>query len=540
MANSGKSFYLTTPIYYVNDAPHIGHAYTTVAGDVLTRWHRSRQENVWFLTGTDEHGQKVMRTAENNNTSPQEWADRLVANAWEPMLATIDAKNDDFIRTTQERHTSAVQKFMTKLHESGHVYSGKYEGYYSVRSEEFVPPNEIGDDPENPGGKISTRTGEALEWVSEQNYFFKLSAFTQALLDHYEANPDFIQPTSARNEVISFVKQGLDDVSVSRSTFSWGVNVPWDQEHVFYVWFDALLNYTTAVGLESEDAQKAANFANVWPADVHLVGKDILRFHAVYWPAMLMAAGLELPKQIFAHGWLLVGGEKMSKTKLNGISPQLIVDTFGSDAFRYYFMRAITFGQDGSFSWEDLTARYNAELANGLGNLAARITAMISKYFSGVLPAGGALSGAEETVLDVAKKAVSEAEKAIDGIKINEAINSIWTLVDATNLYLTQEEPWKVAKDPAEVDFAGEFLPDGRLATILVTGAQALAALAVLLNPVMPKSSAQLWQALGGPATVGELDAQQISGVGGLDVLPTGALITKGASLFPRIESADE
>ncbi|MGO1317492.1 MAG: methionine--tRNA ligase, partial [Cellulomonadaceae bacterium] len=321
MASARKAFYLTTPIYYVNDAPHIGHAYTTVAGDVITRWHRQRQEPVWFLTGTDEHGQKVMRTAEAHGVSPQEWADRLVHDAWKPVLKTLDAANDDFIRTTDERHVVAVQRFIQSLHDAGEIYTGAYEGYYSVRSEEFVPPGEVGDgEGEDAGHKISTRTGERLEQLSEQNYFFRLSAYQDRLLEHYEAHPEFVQPASARNEVLAFVRQGLQDLSISRNTFDWGIPIPWDTSHVLYVWFDALLNYATAVGLESDDPAQREKFAHTWPADVHIVGKDILRFHAVIWPAMLMAAGLELPKTVFAHGWLLVGGEKMSKSKLNGIA----------------------------------------------------------------------------------------------------------------------------------------------------------------------------------------------------------------------------
>jgi methionyl-tRNA synthetase len=531
------TFYLTTPIYYVNDAPHIGHAYTTVAADVITRWHRQRQEPVWFLTGTDEHGQKVMRTAEANGVSPQAWADRLVETAWKPMLETLDVINDDFIRTTQERHTARVQTFIQDLYDKGEIYAGEYEGYYSVRSEEFVPANEITDGSgAEEGRKISTRTGEPLEWVSEQNYFFRMSAYTQRLLDFYEANPTFVQPSSARNEVIAFVKQGLQDLSISRNTFDWGIPIPWDPTHVLYVWFDALLNYVTAVGLDSTDPEGKEQFARTWPANVHLVGKDILRFHAVIWPAMLMAAGLPLPGQVFAHGWLLVGGEKMSKSKLNGIAPSQIIDTFGSDAFRFYFLRAIVFGQDGSFSWEDLHARYTSELANGFGNLASRVAAMIGKYFGGALPDAGPLTSAEEHVAAVAARAVVDAEAAIDRLALNEALAAIWTLVETANGYLTEQEPWKVAKDPAEVDAAGASVSGGRLATILVTAAEALRALAVLLAPVTPKAAEALWESLGAEPALGPLAAQQVADAGRFGQLPAGTVVTKGASLFPRIE----
>ncbi|HEX2810093.1 MAG TPA: methionine--tRNA ligase, partial [Kineosporiaceae bacterium] len=322
-----KAFYVTTPIYYVNDAPHIGHAYTTVAGDVLTRWHRQRGERVHFLTGTDEHGEKILRAAEANGMTPQQWCDHMVESAWKPMLAAIDAANDDFIRTTELRHTGPVQQFLRVLHDRGEVYEGTYTGPYCVACEEFKLPGEL----LQPGDRCPVHD-RPVEQLSEENYFFRLSAYQDRLLAHYRDHPQFVQPESARNEVVRFVESGLQDLSLSRSTFDWGVSVPWDSSHVVYVWIDALQNYITAAGWGS-DPQR---FAGLWPADVHLVGKDILRFHAVIWPAMLMAAGLALPTTVFANGWLLVGGEKMSKTKLTGIPPQQITDHFGSDAYRYY------------------------------------------------------------------------------------------------------------------------------------------------------------------------------------------------------------
>ncbi|GEA89697.1 methionine--tRNA ligase [Cellulomonas cellasea] len=541
MPESRSSFYLTTPIYYVNDAPHIGHAYTTVAADVLTRWHRQRQEQVWFLTGTDEHGQKVMRTAESHGVTPQEWADRLVESQWQPVLQTLDVANDDFIRTTQERHTTRVQSFIQDLHDKGEIYAGSYEGPYCVGCEEYKLPGELLDGTgEYEGQKVCPIHGKPVEMLSEQNYFFRMSAYTERLLEFYEANPTFVQPASARNEVLAFVRQGLQDLSISRNTFDWGIPIPWDATHVLYVWFDALLNYATAVGLGSDDPEEKARFERVWPADVHLVGKDILRFHAVIWPAMLMAAGLPLPGQVFAHGWLLVGGEKMSKSKLTGIAPSQIIDTFGSDAFRYYFLRAIVFGQDGSFSWEDLHARYTAELANGFGNLASRVTAMIAKNFGGSLPEAGPLTPAEEALAEVAARAVADAEAAIDRLALHEAIGAVWTLVDATNLYLTEQEPWKVAKAPGEVGEDGLGVAGGRLATILVTAAEALRSLAVLLHPVTPKAAQQLWAALGAEAALGALAAQPVADAGRFGVLPAGTAVTKGASLFPRIEEPAE
>ncbi|ROS78708.1 methionine--tRNA ligase [Cellulomonas sp. PhB143] len=534
-APDAKAFYLTTPIYYVNDAPHIGHAYTTVAADVITRWHRQRQEDVWFLTGTDEHGQKVLRTAEANGVSPQEWADGLVEAEWKPVLETIDASNDDFIRTTQERHTTRVQAFIQDLYDKGEIYAGSYEGPYCVGCEEYKLPGDLIDGTgEYEGEKLCPIHGRPVEMLAEQNYFFRMSAYTERLLAFYDQHPEFVQPASARNEVVGFVRQGLQDLSISRSTFDWGVPIPWDDKHVLYVWFDALLNYMTAVGYGSDDPQERALFERTWPADVHLVGKDILRFHAVIWPAMLMAAGLPLPTTVFAHGWLLVGGEKMSKSKLTGIAPAQITDHFGSDAFRYYFMRAIAFGGDGSFSWEDISARYTAELANGFGNLASRVAAMIGKNFGGALPEAGPSTDAERALEAVAAKAVADAEAAIDRIAIHEAINAVWTLVDATNLYLTEQEPWKVVK--TEKDDDGVLPQGGRVATVLVTAAEALRSLAVLLHPVMPKVAQKLWDSLGAEVPLGQLAAQPVAGAGVFGALPAGTTVTKGESLFPRLD----
>lgn len=523
-------FYLTTPIYYVNDAPHIGHAYTTVAADVITRWHRQRQEDVWFLTGTDEHGEKVLRTAEGKGVAPQAWADKLVAEEWRPLLDLLNVRNDDFIRTTDERHVVAVQRFIQRLYDAGEIYKGNFEGPYCVACEEYKLPGDLIEN-EDGGAPLCKIHGRPVELLSEENYFFPLSQYGERLLELYESHPEFVQPASARNEVIGFVKQGLRDLSISRSSFDWGIELPWDSGHVLYVWFDALLNYATAIGLE--DPAKADEFARIWPADVHLVGKDILRFHAVIWPAMLMAAGLPLPKTVFAHGWLLVGGEKMSKTKLTGIHPRDIIDVFGADAFRYYFTRAVQFGHDGSFSWEDLSARYNAELANGLGNLASRVAAMVGKYFGGVLPEPGGQTDAETELEAVAARAVADAEEAIDRVSPTDAVAAVWTLVDATNQYLTEQEPWKVAKLPGETTPEGAGVPGGRLATILVTAAEALRALAVLLNPVIPQAAQGLWTLLGVDAP---LDEQPVQDAGRFGHLATGAVITKGESLFPRIE----
>jgi len=523
---SDSTFYVTTPIYYVNDAPHIGHGYTTVMGDIITRWHRQRGENVWYLTGTDEHGQKVLRKAEDNGVSPQEWVDKLVEDEWKPLLATLDIANDDFIRTTDQRHIDGSRAFWQDLYDSGAVYKGTFEGHYSVGSEEFVGDDDVADgEGDDEGFKVSKLDGSRVELVAEENYFFKLSAYQQQLLDFYDANPDFIQPESARNEVISFVSRGLRDLSISRSTFDWGISVPWDDKHVLYVWIEALLNYATAIGYGTDSKR----FDEVWPANIHLVGKDIARFHAVIWPAMLMAAGQPVPHRVFAHGWLLVGGQKMSKSKANGIRPDELVDTFGSDAYRYYFARALTFGSDGSISWEDINARYHAELANGFGNLASRVAAMIGKYAGGALPDAGATTDAEQKVIDVVESAVAEADAAIDALAPHDALGAIWRIVDELNGYLTEQAPWKVAKDESQGD---------RLATILATAAEGLRVLAVVLNPVMPKASAVLWDSLGAEPTLGALVDQRIDSVAAWGQLPSGSTITKPASLFPRIEAS--
>ena len=516
-----KSFYLTTPIYYVNDAPHIGHAYTTVAGDVLTRWHRQKGESVWFLTGTDEHGQKVMRTAEANNVAPQEWVDKLVADAWKPNWEHLNIANDDFIRTTEKRHTERVQKFLQSLKDSGHIYAGKYEGPYCVGCEEFKLP---GDLIEIDGAKCCPIHSKPIELVNENNWFFKLSEFTKPLLEHYRSNPEACQPESARNEVISFLEGGVSDLSISRSTFDWGIPVPWDTDQVVYVWFDALLNYATAVGLTDEASSDGGKkFAQTWPADVHLVGKDILRFHAVIWPAMLMAAGLDVPKKVFAHGWLLVGGEKMSKSKLTGIAPKDITDHFGVDAFRYYFLRAIPFGTDGSFSWEDMSARYTSELANDFGNLASRSAAMIEKYCGGVLPAVSKDAGLE----DALKQTVLTADAAMCALDFQGGIVAIMDFCKKVNGYVTEKEPWILAKDPSNKEVLEE---------VLYNTAESLRALAVLLNPLMPDTCEILWQSLGAQPTLGDLSAQTISSVAKWGQLPKGAVVTKTPVLFPRLE----
>jgi methionyl-tRNA synthetase len=517
---AGDSFYIATPIFYVNDVPHIGHAYTEVAADVLARWHRQSGDDTWLLTGTDEHGEKILRTAVANGVSPKEWADRLVDSAWKPLLETINIANDDFIRTTDERHENGVKIFLQKLYDDGYIYQGEFEGHYCVGCEEYKQPSDLIDGTgEYEGQQVCAIHSKPVEILKETNYFFRMSDFEQRLLDLYESNPNFVQPESVRHEVIQFVKQGLRDLSISRSSFDWGIQIPWDDKHVVYVWFEALLNYITAIGYGVDQEQ----FERRWPA-TQLVGKDIARFHAVIWPAMLMAAGLPIPTQVFGHGWLLVGGEKMSKSKLTGIAPSDITDTFGVDAFRFYFMSAIHFGQDGSFSWEDLSARYQAELANGFGNLASRVTAMVGRYYGGELPTPAEYTDADLAIQKTVADAATAADAAMHKLAIHDAISAIWTIVDELNGYITVQEPWVLAKS----DDTRE-----RLGTVLYTAAEGLRALAVLLSPVIPDSTAKLWAALGQTTP---LQAERITDAGGWGGLQPGTAIGTLEPLFPRVE----
>lgn len=527
-----KAYYVTTPIYYVNDAPHIGHAYTTTAGDVLTRWHRQRGEDVWYLTGVDEHGTKVQRAAEAGGVSPQEWVDRLVADAWLPVLGTVNAANDDFIRTTSDRHKLAVQRFWEVVRENGYVYAAPYAGPYCVGCEEFKLVGDlVAGEGDFKGQQLCPVHGRPVEQVEEDNWFFKLSALAERLIAHYETNPDAIQPQSAYNEVMSFLRQGLMDISMSRSSVKWGIPLPWDSDQVVYVWFDALLNYITAVGYGADPGTAEAElFKRTWPVDVHLVGKDILRFHAVYWPAMLMAAELPLPRKVFAHGWLLVGGEKMSKTRLTGIAPAQIIDHFGADAFRYYFLRAITFGNDGSFSWEDMSARYTSELANGLGNLASRATAMVEKYCSGAVPAPSVYTEADLRIQQQLAEAAVAADAAYLALDFSAGIAAVNGFVEAVNRYVTEQEPWKVAKDDSQIE---------RLHTILYVLCDSLRAIAVLHHALMPRVTALMWEQIGA-VVLGDIADQRVQHAATWGLLPVGARVTKGEILFPRLEDPVE
>lgn len=505
-----ETFYITTPIYYVNDVPHIGHAYTTIAADVAARYHRAKGDSTWFVTGTDEHGQKIARAAEENGVDPQTWCDRIVPT-WESLRELLNLSNDDFIRTTQARHTEQAAAFWAKLHEQGDVYAADYEGPYCVACEAFYQPSELVDG-------VCPIHSKPIEIIKERNWFFRQSKYTDWLLnEYYTRTPAPVQPSARLNEVRSFVEGGLQDISISRSTFSWGIRLPWDPEQVTYVWIEALLNYISVLGGPEADA-----FAKFWPG-VNLVGKDILRFHAVTWPVMLHAAGLEPPKSIFAHGWLLVGGEKMSKTKLTGIHPEQLVNTFGADATRYYFLRDIAFGQDGNFSWEALEGRYSSELANGFGNLASRVAALITQNCDGKVPEPGTADDGDQALRRIVEEQSRACLDAYESFAFHDAMDATAQIVRAANGYLVDTAPWKLAKDGGSQD---------RVNTILYTCAEALRVLCLLYLPVMPKVAELLHRELGA-GDIGEARLPEATAWGGLR---PGSTVTKGESLFPRID----
>jgi methionyl-tRNA synthetase len=508
-------FYITTPIYYPNDVPHIGHAYTSVAADVIARYHRLRGDEVFHLTGTDEHGLKIQRAAEAAGTDVQTWVDEM-APKWKGVWERLGIAHDDYIRTTEPRHERAVTRFLTAVHDNGRddIYLGTYEGLYCVSCEAYYVEDELVEG-------LCPIHHRPVELVTEENYFFRLSAYQDRLLEYYTEHPEAVEPETRRNEVLSLIRGGLRDFSVSRTSFDWGIRLPWDPTHVCYVWFDALANYVTAAGYASDPDR----FDRVWPADIHLVGKDILRFHAVYWPAMLLAAGVELPKQVWAHGYLTVGGQKMSKTNLTGIHPFELLDHFGVDSYRYYFMREIQFGADGNFSWEAMTERHNADLANGLGNLASRVLAMLGSYYAGQVPEPG--DAADGGIAALVPEVVARVDAHMERVALSQAIGSVWELVDAANKYLVETEPWALAKDADRRDDLG---------AVLYTAAETLRILAVLIVPVMPEAAARLWSQLG-LDEASPLGEQRLPGAAAWGGLVPGTRTAKGPSLFPRLDT---
>ena len=498
-------FYVTTPIYYVNDAPHIGHAYTTVTADALSRWHRLLGEEVWFLTGTDEHGLKVAQAAEMNEVSPREWADRTVErfrDAWK----LLNISNDDFIRTTEPRHYAAVEKLLQACYDAGDIELGIYEGLYCVACEAYYTETEL------VGGNCPIHH-RPVDSVTEENYFFKLSRFEQRLLDYYEANPGAIMPETRRNEVLGFIRQGLQDFSISRTSLSWGVPLPWDPAHVTYVWFDALTNYITAVGYAEDDQR----FNTWWPACRHLIGKDIIRFHCVFWPAMLLSAGNEPPSNWHVHGWLLVGGEKMSKTRLNQIAPAELVETFGVDGYRYHFLRDPSFGPDSDFSYEGMVVRYNTDIANNLGNLLARVATVVAKKCGGIGPA----PSPDSPLAAVAHTAYQTAAKAWADVTPSVALEATWRIVRETNAYLENNEPWRAEPGPALDAVMGDAL-------------EALRIVALLASPAIPVSSQAIWERIGLAGSVVDQRLPESAAWGGY---PGGLAVVKGDSLFPRVQA---
>jgi methionyl-tRNA synthetase len=511
-------FYITTPIYYPNDVPHIGHAYNAVATDFIARYHRLRGDEVFHLTGTDEHGLKLQRAAEGAGVEPQAWVDAMEPK-WREVWARLDIAYDDYIRTTEPRHEAVVANLLTAVHDNGRddIYLGSYEGLYCVSCEAYYTPDDLLE------GELCPIHERPVEHLTEENYFFRLSAYRERLLAHYEAHPGAVEPATRRNEVLSLLRSGLQDFSISRTSFSWGVPLPWAPDHICYVWFDALANYLTAAGY-GDDPER---FARVWPANIHLIGKDILRFHAIYWPAMLMAAGIELPEQVWAHGFLTVGGKKMSKTNATGVHPFELIDVFGVDSYRYYFMREMRFGEDGSFSLESMTDRHNADLANGLGNLASRVLAMIGKYFDGAVPEPGDGSAASD-LPSVIADAVASYDLDMLALQLQPALTGVWEIVGRANGYLVEKAPWNLAKDDGR---------RGELAGVLYASAETLRILAVLISPIIPEAAARLWEQLGIERPLADQRVPDDVAWGGLR---PGTRVTKGASLFPRVETEDD
>jgi methionyl-tRNA synthetase len=509
-ANKPK-FYLTTPIYYTNGLPHIGHTYTTVVADTIRRYKRMRGYEVVMTTGTDEHGVNVERAAQKAGIPESEFVAKM-AEAWKSLWDELGLTADEFMRTTDLRHVRTVQWLFRLCRENGYVYKGQYTGQYCIYDNAFVNDAKPGDN--------CPDCGRPLETLTEENYFFKLSAFEKPLLDFYKKNPDFIQPETRRNEIISFVEGGLKDLSITRTTLRWGIPVPGEEPHVFYVWFDALTAYLSAVGGPEYEKR------GMWPADLHLVGKDIIRFHTVFWPAFLMAAMLPLPKQVWAHGWFLMDASKMSKSKGNVVLPRPIANMLGMDALRYFVLREVVFGQDGNFSYDALVTRYNSDLANGLGNLASRTAALIEKNFGGKIPKPGALKPQEDALAKEAQNAIGEVLENYEKLSFARALETIWSLIASADKYLTSEQPWALGNSEAEQERKG---------TVLWTTSELLRVVTVLAHPVLPASTAKIWTLLGLPDSVGGVHLDGLR----WGELPVGARFGKAQTLFPRVEKAE-
>ncbi|HHT36806.1 MAG: methionine--tRNA ligase [Candidatus Wallacebacter cryptica] len=508
----GKNkFYITTPIYYPSDRLHIGHAYTTTVADSLARWHKFLGKEVRFLTGSDEHGQKIQRIAKERGVTPQEYVDRIVAT-FKDLWQRLNIEYDDFVRTTEPRHQRAVQEVFQRVYDQGDIYMSKYEGWYCTPCETFWVENKLVD------GNCPD-CGRPVELVEEESYFFKLSKYQDRLLKHIEENPEFIQPESRRNEMINFIKEGLEDLCVSRTTFDWGIPVPVNEKHVIYVWFDALTNYLTGVGFPDNREQ----LEQWWPAELHLVGKEIMRFHTIIWPIILMALDLPLPKTVFGHGWLLFDDDKMSKSKGNVVDPVALIDEFGVDPIRYFLLREISFGQDGNFSRTALIERTNADLANDLGNLLNRSLAMLNRYFDGIIPAPNELEEIDQALVQASEETVAKMIQLIDKYKINDALAVLWQLIGRGNKYIDETAPWALAKDPEKQE---------RLQTVMYCIFELQRITALVLKSFVPTTSARIWEQLGIEEDLNALliDAAQWGG------LKPGTVTKKGEPIFPRID----
>ncbi len=512
-----RHFYITTPIYYVNDVPHIGHMYTTIAADTVARFKRMCGEDTYFLTGTDEHGQKIEQAAAKKGLKPKELADQVVGR-YHKLWEKLGVQNNDFIRTTDERHMVTVQNVFEQLQKQDDIYPGEYEGWYCTPCEAFWTESQLSD------GHLCPDCGRPTSRMKEPTYFFRMSKYQDRLLEHIEKNPNFIRPESRRNEVVSFIKEGLRDLSVSRVNFAWGIPVKKDPKHVIYVWVDALVNYISALGYSREDDTL---FKKYWPANFHLVGKDILRFHSVYWPTMLMALGLELPKSVFAHGWWTVEGQKMSKTLGNVVDPFHLTDKFGVEPVRYFLLREVTFGLDGDFSYKALIHRINSDLANDFGNLVTRSLGMVGRYFDGIIPAPALYNEEDGSIQALIAETARQYVQYFDEMSLNKVLLTVWELVGALNKYIDEMQPWSLAKDPAQKE---------RLGTVLYTVADGLLALSGFITPFMPETALKLRKQLGVERAAQLKDASEL-GIAG--ALRSGVKLGEVTALFPRLDEKE-